>query len=1322
MKKITFLLILLLSSIQPLFAQVTIGDTEIEGNVNYNQNAPFSPMQFFSYAQTIYLASEVNATGSITDISWLFHGGISALSNTQIDVYIGKTSKTSFSTNLDWIPVSSLTKVYTGGIEVLSYKSWVTITLTTPFPYDGNDNLVIAVNETKSGKDDNTFFYNSPVSTSRSLAASNTSAIDPANPNTVSSHLRLLRSAIPKVIFEGISKRCDIPEDLIAMDITSSSATIDWNSATTPGFGTDYYISTSNLQPNNITTATGSVTSTVVNVNGLSPDTTYYVWAKNKCTETTASSWSQMLTFRTECIATSLISENFETITPPNLPTCWSKIIRGAAKSDASNYIKTEIRTNETQYRLGSPTSIYFKNDGNNLATINIDDMILVSPKLDNIDSGTYRLKFKAKYLSFDLIKGALQIGTLNNNTATAQFTPIESFTLTTDSKDYILNFNNYFGSDTYIGIRLNTPYPSSNVYLDDIIWEPAPSCSDVTNIVIDSKSTTTANISWSSESGSIGWQVAVDLATGTTSANNLDQKDTPTPSITIDKLIANTNYKFWVRTVCNNAYGNWIGPIYLKTECEATTSFSEKFDSAVTPPNLPSCWSSIVRGNDLNNNDFIKTEHFNSQSSPNNIILGSSKADSNKDIILVSPRLSNIASLGYRLKFYAKYNGPTTDPNLQLVLLDGNTNTANYILHSVVTVTNEYKEFIINFDSYTGTNSYIGFKMNSSYPSFTSMFLDNIVWEPIPFCSDVTDIKIPRLNENSATLTWKANSDHTGWKVVYSEDLDSDPNALEEKTTAENSIKLDNLKENTVYYAWVKSDCHDLSGSWMTPVTFKTACAPVATFYEDFDTTSALSSICWSSILRGSSLSNKAQVKIAPTSPKAGSDPNSVNMFNDSSANEDDLILVSPNLSTLSEGKYRLRFSTSKLAENPDLALEYGTLSSNNKDAIFNKLGEVAISGTFSQQSIPFNNYTGTDTFIGIRMKATTKTQVNIDDLNWDLIPNCADLTNVAINKTTENSVSVSWTKPDTDTKYEIAKSLASENYPNTSNIVSSDTNSGTLINLTENTAYKIWVRTVCGDEKGAWTNPVKFTTPCSPVAEFHQNFNTLANSVFPDCWNKIIRGNNVLGAADINTFEKSLLFNFNNSDVSSEFILVSPNLSNLKSGINHLSFYCDAFYGCTLEIGTLNSNTNSAAFNVLKTINVPAKIKTPITVFDEFKNYTGNDTFIGIRVVSGAYHNVNIDDLHWDDTTALPLLGNEEFNLADLNFYPNPVKDILNINYRNNINNITVYNILGQELLSKPANSNNTNIDLSNLSNGTYLVKIVSENGIHNLKILKK
>ncbi|MBC7524566.1 MAG: T9SS type A sorting domain-containing protein [Flavobacterium sp.] len=83
---------------------------------------------------------------------------------------------------------------------------------------------------------------------------------------------------------------------------------------------------------------------------------------------------------------------------------------------------------------------------------------------------------------------------------------------------------------------------------------------------------------------------------------------------------------------------------------------------------------------------------------------------------------------------------------------------------------------------------------------------------------------------------------------------------------------------------------------------------------------------------------------------------------------------------------------------------------------------------------------------------------------------------------------------------------------------------------------------------------------------------------------------------------------------------------------------------------------------------------------------------------------------------------LSNTSFNSDNFNLYPNPVKDILNLSSEKTINSVKVFNLLGQEVAVKNFDSNQVQIDLSSLSSGTYLLKIVSENQIKSLKIMKK
>jgi len=73
-------------------------------------------------------------------------------------------------------------------------------------------------------------------------------------------------------------------------------------------------------------------------------------------------------------------------------------------------------------------------------------------------------------------------------------------------------------------------------------------------------------------------------------------------------------------------------------------------------------------------------------------------------------------------------------------------------------------------------------------------------------------------------------------------------------------------------------------------------------------------------------------------------------------------------------------------------------------------------------------------------------------------------------------------------------------------------------------------------------------------------------------------------------------------------------------------------------------------------------------------------------------------------------------------LSIYPNPVADVLNIRSSANVRQITLYNITGQACRVFMINSNNANIDLSNLNPGIYFIKAETDNSNVIQRIMKK
>ncbi|MEZ0007384.1 hypothetical protein ABH942_002765 [Flavobacterium sp. 28YEA47A] len=91
-------------------------------------------------------------------------------------------------------------------------------------------------------------------------------------------------------------------------------------------------------------------------------------------------------------------------------------------------------------------------------------------------------------------------------------------------------------------------------------------------------------------------------------------------------------------------------------------------------------------------------------------------------------------------------------------------------------------------------------------------------------------------------------------------------------------------------------------------------------------------------------------------------------------------------------------------------------------------------------------------------------------------------------------------------------------------------------------------------------------------------------------------------------------------------------------------------------------------------------------------------------------------------DFTVNVGALSVNSFDLNSLAVYPNPAKDVLNVKYKSDIQDVKVYNLLGQEVLSQKAGQSDFQLNTSKLSAGTYVVKLSAEGGQHNFKLVKE
>ena len=93
-----------------------------------------------------------------------------------------------------------------------------------------------------------------------------------------------------------------------------------------------------------------------------------------------------------------------------------------------------------------------------------------------------------------------------------------------------------------------------------------------------------------------------------------------------------------------------------------------------------------------------------------------------------------------------------------------------------------------------------------------------------------------------------------------------------------------------------------------------------------------------------------------------------------------------------------------------------------------------------------------------------------------------------------------------------------------------------------------------------------------------------------------------------------------------------------------------------------------------------------------------------------------------YYDDIEVTQALSISDYESFSISSFPNPVKNIWNVSSIDEISQINIYNILGENVATFSPYTNTYSLDMSHFNSGIYLMKIVSSIGeTHTLKVLK-
>jgi hypothetical protein len=93
-----------------------------------------------------------------------------------------------------------------------------------------------------------------------------------------------------------------------------------------------------------------------------------------------------------------------------------------------------------------------------------------------------------------------------------------------------------------------------------------------------------------------------------------------------------------------------------------------------------------------------------------------------------------------------------------------------------------------------------------------------------------------------------------------------------------------------------------------------------------------------------------------------------------------------------------------------------------------------------------------------------------------------------------------------------------------------------------------------------------------------------------------------------------------------------------------------------------------------------------------------------------------------YYDNIRQATTLSTAKFETSSVKMYPNPVRNTLTIDANSNIQKVSVYNILGQEVMKVSPKSNSVTLQTSELQKGAYMVRTEIDGKVSTSKIIKE
>lgn len=959
---------------------------------------------------------------------------------------------------------------------------------------------------------------------------------------------------------------CPQPTGLTVNNITSDGAELQWNLYS----DTECHVT---VKRDGVIVTEYDKVNSPLRLNNLDAIVTYTVEVHALCADAQTST-PAIAEFTTACGVTTVpFFENFNSYTTNEFPKCWADSIKNVVEDRNKWHIEDAGYVRNVTLNDPCITFDAYFNPRNN-------SCLLQTPVIDLTGTDKPELSFLSAAPGAAIMHVAVSVdGGKTFNDTIGKDLSSNSYQL----KEYSFDLSKYKDQQIAIGFIGISNYGTSYIFIDDVFVGNI-ACKKPKNLTVGELSSFSAKCTIDDPDHS-DWQMAVGEK-----GFNPDTMTTLIDMTTTEKLVEglnpSTEYEVYLRTDCKaDGYSEWFGPVRFTTLCASEAiPYTQNFESLKNVANLK-CYNIISEyGSALKaNDDYGLSQDANMVSEGNQALLMSNYSNA----FVVLPEMDeDIEKL--LLSFSAYVAGADkTKAEIGLIHEDDLLHPSNKFIPASI------KEYVfeagqkseikchLSLCNKTGRGYRIAIKIPGKWGVnfvIDDIRVDHVPSFDIPFITDITDI-----TATSATLAWNNSEEAVSTQIQLN---DEEPIFVNETETATGSYPLSGLTPSTNYTVKVRSIRGEEAGDtteWSFTRKFTTyqipATMPYSCNFEADDT----------DITKWSMVSDAEDMKWVVS----GDDPTAI--YQGSGAlyvvgetgkhtyvgrKEKGIAnVLAYRTFTLEKGvKYDLSFVYHSEGLNdywsPDCMnvylVPFDQNTSSNQSTRINVLqqkynvkdwtsfaGEVVVPND-GKYDLVFSWYAGTS-YSALPSKQFIPGA--IDSLVF-AEKMCLPLTNVKVDSLSTTRADIIWNNENRyENKVEYVLLSGDETFDETTATIKEATaDTLRLTELTADTEYRVYIRTICGECSMPWIGPIGFATPCISTEvsygnEFTDGFEEYSATDL-GCWKQV--GNKMWNCEEQSSVNPNAYNGNKRITVASGETAKIMRLFTLKSGVNYqLSFY---------------------------------------------------------------------------------------------------------------------------------------------------------------------